>query len=614
MGDNSSDFNLETNSKQDGSSNKLDISNKEHLGTIRYPRSQAQADFHILKRKVIQGDGTIVYKKTTTIADEKIADACIQTFQQSNLSKNFDYKEMRELAEKKLDERFKKYGMVVNDTHTKEEISKIEKKREYAISQEIREYIENEVQTTYVVDFDRFISMTGIKTAEQRIGSALKMLNEVQSKAFYEYKEPIISEDFETIEYKLKKVSTIPSIGLILDEEMGSKYNTFSDFVNSDIKNKRKYIRGVEFDISKSYLSSILALGKDYVSISRKFRDSFSSSYSFRLHTFIKSIERVQHIDTYNKFDFPALQKKFGTSFKDYRNFKMRVLLPAIKDINSFTDLMVELIEQRDRKEISFIKFRITRKIADDKKTKFGIDVTAYYISSRLFYFSNEKIRDILAFGKHIEKSLDSTELIMYGDKYLDEWKIEAAKAVEIELEIINFMDKQRKIMKMKGLVYDEKRMCVIQLQTVEKDPENGDYTPIEKKKLINTSDYQVTNPMQSLDYLYEVCKNVDSYTPSIMEYLPFVISDSSGWIRIDTIKDYVRHEEKIKFLIFEKKVDSIKFEEQHMFSELFYINMMRDNFKEITNDFKKMVRNLTRSKKKKESKDSNFDDFDDFE
>ena len=286
------------------SSIELDISKKETLGFIRYPRNQAQADFIIPKRKIDLGDGKVVYKKITTIADEKIADACIQTFQQSNLSKNFDYKEMRVLAENKLEARFQKYNMIVSDNNTKEQNIEIEKNREIAIAQEIREYIANEIKTTYVVDFDRFISMTGIKTAEQRIGNALKMLTEVQDKAFYEYKEQIISEDFKTIEYKLKRVPTIPSIGLVLDAEMGSKYNTYTEFVNSDVKNKRKHIRGIEFDINKSYLSTILALGKDYVSVSRKLRDNFSSSYSFRLHTLLKSIEKVQHMDTYNKFDF----------------------------------------------------------------------------------------------------------------------------------------------------------------------------------------------------------------------------------------------------------------------------------------------------------------------
>ena len=46
----------------------------------------------------------------------------------------------------------------------------------------------------------------------------------------------------------------------------------------------------------------------------------------------------------------------------------------------------------------------------------------------------------------------------------------------------------------------------------------------------------------------------------------------------------------------------------------LFYTNMMRENFKEITSDFKKMVKRLTKSKKSDADKDSGFDDFNDFE
>ena len=53
---------------------------------------------------------------------------------------------------------------------------------------------------------------------------------------------------------------------------------------------------------------------------------------------------------------------------------------------------------------------------------------------------------------------------------------------------------------------------------------------------------------------------------------------------------------------------------EENIFSELFYTNMMRENFKEITSDFKKMVKRLTKSKKSDPDKDSGFDDFNDFE
>ncbi|WP_121628932.1 hypothetical protein [Poseidonibacter antarcticus] len=61
--------------------------------------------------------------------------------------------------------------------------------------------------------------MTGVKSAS-RIRFTLKMLNEVQNKATYEYKQPEINDDFSEITYELAKVSIIPKISLILDEEI----------------------------------------------------------------------------------------------------------------------------------------------------------------------------------------------------------------------------------------------------------------------------------------------------------------------------------------------------------------------------------------------------------
>ena len=69
--------------------NKLEVNNND-FGIIKFPRNQAQADYKISKKKIIRKDGTVFYKKTTTTNDEKISDACIQIFQQSNLAKDFD--------------------------------------------------------------------------------------------------------------------------------------------------------------------------------------------------------------------------------------------------------------------------------------------------------------------------------------------------------------------------------------------------------------------------------------------------------------------------------------------------------------------------------------------
>lgn len=134
--------------------------------------------------------------------------------------------------------------------------------------------------------------------------------------------------------------------------------------------------------------------------------------------------------------------------------------------------------------------------------------------------------------------------------------KVETDRAIEAELEIINFIDNHEKLLKQKGIIYDEKRMCIVEKYVESADPENFDYTPVEKIKLIVTPDYKITDPITSLQYLYEIIKTEGETITSIVDYLPFEIAVSTGWKRIDTITDYVKYEENIKFLIYEKRLN----------------------------------------------------------
>ena len=573
--------------------NKLEVNNND-FGIIKFPRNQAQADYKISKKKIIRKDGTVFYKKTTTTNDEKISDACIQIFQQSNLAKDFDYDILRTKAENELHPKFKKYNLIVDENKTKKDIKEIEKKQEIAIGQYIRNYIENNLDLTFEVDFNKFIDMTGIKSAS-RVGNALKMLDEVQNKSSYEWRQPIINEDFSEINYELVKVSTIPMITLILDEEMGEKFETIGEYANSDIKNKKAHIKGIKFDINKSYLSSVLGLGRDYTSTNRKDRNNFSSSYSYRLDILIRSIEKVQHIPSFNRFTFEQIQKKFGTQFKEYRDFKRRVLNPAIKDINEYTLLNVELIEHRENnarnKELDALSFRIFRKISDDKNTKFGIEKTAYYIASRLFYFTNQKIDNLLGFAKHVEKSFNSLDLVLYDNKYINEWRIECEKAIEAENELIKFVDSNRKVMTSLGLIYDDKRMCIVKQSYINED--GDEHSNIQSKiSLITTANYTVENPMTSLLYLNDVVGQEGSATVAIVDYLPFSIANSTGWVEIKDVKDYLKYEETIKTYIIHKKINYFKFEVD-IFEEIFHTNIMRENFKEINEEFRNMLNKI---------------------
>ncbi|WP_121628933.1 hypothetical protein [Poseidonibacter antarcticus] len=80
------------------------------------------------------------------------------------------------------------------------------------------------------------------------------------------------------------------------------RFSTIREYAESNIPNKRKHIKNIRFDISKSFLSSVLGLGRDYSITDRKNRINFESSYTYRLDTLVRSIEKVQHIYALFKF------------------------------------------------------------------------------------------------------------------------------------------------------------------------------------------------------------------------------------------------------------------------------------------------------------------------
>ena len=66
------------------------LGNAEHLnmeqssGKFRISNKQAQADYTLIKTKK-NHNGKIVYKKSATTNDEKIADTCVEIFQNSSI-------------------------------------------------------------------------------------------------------------------------------------------------------------------------------------------------------------------------------------------------------------------------------------------------------------------------------------------------------------------------------------------------------------------------------------------------------------------------------------------------------------------------------------------------
>lgn len=178
---------------------RLDVQN-HRSGKIRISNRQAQADYSVVKTEKRSKNGnTTYYKKSTTVNDEKIADTCIEIFQNSNVDKMLGLDEMKEETVNQVLALFEKKGIVITDNTTNKEELLIKRKREVAYEQLLKRKIEKVASCEYQVDFDQFIEMTGIKTAQQRIGEALKVLDGVQSKNFFEWSEERLDKDFNIV-------------------------------------------------------------------------------------------------------------------------------------------------------------------------------------------------------------------------------------------------------------------------------------------------------------------------------------------------------------------------------------------------------------------------------
>jgi plasmid replication initiation protein len=102
--------------------------------------------------------------------------------------------------------------------------------------------------------------------------------------------------------------------------------------------------------------------GKPFSTTEYYFLIKFTSQYAERLYELLKSLNHKAVVD----FDVDDLAERLAapdSCKKNYANLFARVLDPAIKDINEFTDLDVELREKRGRyNKVSTVFFSVIQK------------------------------------------------------------------------------------------------------------------------------------------------------------------------------------------------------------------------------------------------------------
>jgi len=614
--------------------------------TLKISRYVAQAEYKAITTEVIAKDGTKRTRNAVTLNDEKIADTCMQFFQESNVAKRINYHNIREKAEEELAEKFIECGLIISPENTKQANREIEKKQELAIAKYVKEYILENFDTSFKVSFDEFINLTGVKSAK-RFSYGLDMILNLQQKNFFEWEEETISDDYSTIQRKISRVSLLSSIAIVLDAKKTEgieDFKTISGFRKSKIRNKSQYIEYIRLELSADYISSVVGLGRNFAVSDRRIRNQFKIAYTFKLDWLIRSIIKIQHNRTINYYTIDKLQRLFGTSYARTSHFLKDVLKPSIEEINNLSELKVETINHKEGSKIIAISFKISTNYEKVRALREGVSEVAYYIASRLYYFSSEKIDSIIGFANHIDKVIyNSTRTSkgtikeVYGGREMQEWEKESNDATIAEKELRALLSEHSSFFEEEDIFYDSGRMCLMKKALVSSsldysvpnlfsDSQLGSQADSQSKELLdeeekaeegfkkeetvyihNEEKQRVDNPILSLAYAKSLLEknlidknlSVQKEVKSIYDYLPFKIlleDDSvnkSFWITVDNEEKFDKYSELIKILLFSKRVNFFSFESEFV-REQFVSDVVSENLIEVKELLKEKMKSIS--------------------
>lgn len=109
----------------------------------------------------------------------------------------------------------------------------------------------------------------------------------------------------------------------------------------------------VEFEISSKLKPYLLELKKNYTSYLLAHIPKLRSGYSIRLYELLHQYRRIGK----RKFELDDLQKKVGSRYKLYGDFKRKVILQAQKDLKKNTDLAFTFNPIKTGKKVTALEF-----------------------------------------------------------------------------------------------------------------------------------------------------------------------------------------------------------------------------------------------------------------
>ena len=126
----------------------------------------------------------------------------------------------------------------------------------------------------------------------------------------------------------------------------------------------------------------LLHLKQNFTSYELLWTLHFKSKYTIRLYELVKSIHFHDLADYQRRYSVNELKRLLGGErYKEYRDFKRRVLVPSVKEINQYSDKDVAFEEIRRGRKVIEVEFRVssknsleTARIRSDIEKELGFD------------------------------------------------------------------------------------------------------------------------------------------------------------------------------------------------------------------------------------------------
>lgn len=119
----------------------------------------------------------------------------------------------------------------------------------------------------------------------------------------------------------------------------------------------------ISIRLDKDMKPFLLRLKQNYTQYELIWTLHFKSKYSIRLYELIKSIHYREEETYIKQYSIDELRKALGAEiYKAYPNFRQKVLLPAVDEINEYSDKDISFKPIKTGRAVSHIEFTISTK------------------------------------------------------------------------------------------------------------------------------------------------------------------------------------------------------------------------------------------------------------